>query len=448
MEAIIGSEQSAVYGALGLALLTVALLLTLWVRSRNKLSRLIARFRGVVDADAELAKVREEQTMVEKDTELLRASYREKKDIHDRLADQVAIFDEQLSFAEYGVYEPHFDFGDSEKFKEAIKAVRSQQKDIVSSKNAVHVMTEWQVEGSASKGRTMANRAVRLALRAFNAESDAAIANVRWNNAEAMVRRIENARTQIDKANASLNLEISEKYLALKLKELRLTHEYRERLKVERDERAEEARLKREEQRLLKEAADAEKEERKYADLLEKVRSEVGASEHGSHARRIAELEQQLAVAHEKAERAKAMAEQTQTGFVYVISNVGSFGEGIVKIGLTRRLNPDDRVRELGDASVPFTFDTHAMIYSETAPALELALHRHFEERRVNDVNMRKEFFRASLEEVEEAVKSVAPDAEFHQDVEAQEFRETIAKREKALTASVEQKIRDFPAEI
>jgi len=107
-------------------------------------------------------------------------------------------------------------------------------------------------------------------------------------------------------------------------------------------------------------------------------------------------LEKLLAEAHAKSERAQAMAEKTKSGFVYVISNIGSFGDDVVKIGLTRRLDPSDRVRELGDASVPFLFDTHAMIYSEEAPALEAALHAEFAEQRINAANMRKEFFRVT----------------------------------------------------
>jgi hypothetical protein len=115
------------------------------------------------------------------------------------------------------------------------------------------------------------------------------------------------------------------------------------------------------------------------------------------------------------------MAEKTKSGYVYIISNVGSFGEDVVKIGLTRRLDPSDRVRELGDASVPFLFDTHAMIYSEDAPALERALHAEFESRRINLKNYRKEFFKISLADVEQAVKRLAPEALFFKDIEAQD---------------------------
>ncbi len=206
---------------------------------------------------------------------------------------------------------------------------------------------------------------------------------------------------------------IAEHYFEAKTKELRVTHEYRETLKRERDERAEAARSEREEKRLLQEAKAAEKEEQRYQDLLAKARAEAGIVTSEEHEAKIRALEDQLAAAHEKTERAKAMAEQTKSGFVYIISNIGSFGENVLKIDLTRRLDPMDRVRELGDASVPFLFDTHAMIYSEEAPALETALHSQFADRRINASNMRKEFFRVSLDEVEAAVKELAQQPNF-----------------------------------
>ena len=142
---------------------------------------------------------------------------------------------------------------------------------------------------------------------------------------------------------------------------------------------------------------------------------------------RIAILEQQLAEAEAKEERAKSMAEQTRKGHVYVISNIGSFGEDVYKIGLTRRLEPMDRVKELGDASVPFPFDVHAMIYTDDAPALETALHREFHSQRVNAVNIRKEFFSVDLEEIKDAVEKIAGvDAEFKMTALAEDYYESL----------------------
>lgn len=358
-----------------------------------------------------------------------RSTYAEKRRILSRLEQQMAVYDESLAFAELGVYEPHFDFTDSEAFKNAIKGVRDKQKRLISNKEAAICRTEWTVGNSSSQGQTMVNRQVRLTLRAFNNECEAAIANVRWNNINAMEKRILSAQKAIDKENKSLQIELTQKFVDLRINELRLTHEYREKQKSEKEERAEMARAEREEKKLIADAERAEREERKYQDMLDKARREAVGKDSDALRQKIAALEADLIAAHAASERARAMAELTTSGYVYIISNAGSFGEDVVKIGLTRRLDPDDRVRELGDASVPFTFDTHAMIYSETAPALEGALHREFADRRINAVNMRKEFFRVGLDEVEGAVARLAPDASFFKDREAQEWHETMARR-------------------
>jgi hypothetical protein len=399
-------------------------------------------------ANAESSAAQRDAASIRQETEKLQTAYKDKKQIYDRLSAEVAIFDERLAFAEMGVYEPHFDFGDSEQFKAAILAVREEQKKMISAKTAVFCTTDWQVDGSRAKGQTMINRNVRLTLRAFNGEADAAIANARWNNALAMEKRIMRAFEQISKHNASNAIHISEHYRQLKINELRLAHEQRERQKIEKDDRAEAMRLAREEQRLIKDLEEAQAQEEHYQRLLAKAKAEadsiVGPKLYAFN-EQIKILEKDLAEAHAKAERAKAMAEQTRSGYVYIISNVGSFGEGVVKIGLTRRLDPMDRVRELGDASVPFTFDIHAIIYSDDAPALERALHVEFDSVRINAQNYRKEFFRAPLEEVEAAIKRLAPSAPFFRDVEAQEYRETLSRRKQALEISQAAERETFP---
>lgn len=423
-------------------LLLPILLLILWLRARGGRSRaemriaeaeatadsLKEKYAPITSIEDEVSTLRATAAEIQKQIEETRSSYSEKRATLKKLEQQVAIYDEKLSFAELGVYEPHFEFNDADEYKQEIKRIRDRQKAMVSAKTSTLCPTDWQVDGSRAKGQTMINRQTRLTMRAFNNECEAAIANTRWNNVNAMEKRILNAAKQIDKANESMNLGISEQYASLKLDELHATHEYRERLKIEKEERAELARAEREEKKLLAEAAAAEREEERYQKLLDKARSEAGVDEG-----RIAELEAALEEAHATSERARAMAEMTKSGYVYIISNIGSFGEDVVKIGLTRRLEPDDRVKELGDASVPFGFDTHAMIYSDEAPALENALHKEFAERRVNASNMRKEFFRVSLEEVEEAVRRLAPAASFFSDREAQEWHETLSRRKEAL---------------
>ncbi len=387
-------------------------------------------------ADAERARADEEAADLERKIVALRADYAAKRKVYDGLVNQVAVFDERLAFAELGLYEPHFEFDDSDAYKAAIERVRAQQKGMVAAKSAVICETTWTVDGSASKGKTMTDRAIRLTLRAFNNECEAAIATVRWNNAKAMEKRLETALSQIDAMNASNRVVITPAFFRLKLDELRLTHEYREKQKAEKEERAEMARAAREEAKLRRDLERAEEEESRYARMLARARKEAegaAGSKLEAYSAQIEILERELAEARARTERAQALAERTRTGWVYVISNVGSFGPDAVKIGLTRRLDPTERIRELGDASVPFVFDVHAVIYSDDAPALERALHAEFADGRVNAKNLRKEFFRASIAEVEKAVHRLAPEASFFSDVEAQEYRETLAMRDAAL---------------
>lgn len=407
------------------------------------------RFAHIISEEDEVDRLRKEAVKITEKITELRSNYKEKYILFKSLKETLSIYDERIAFAELGVYEPHFDYQDSEKYKESIKEVRQQQKKMLSDKKATICPTNWLVDNSLSKGKTLINRQVRLTMRAFNNECEAAIANTRWNNVKAMDKRIRKSAEAINKANASMGIEITDEYINLKLEELSLTHEYREQLKIERDERAERAREEREEKRLLAEVKEAEKKEKEYQKMLAKARDEAGSNiANEALKEKVKELEDRLAEAHEQSERARAMAQITRSGYVYIISNVGSFGEDVVKIGLTRRIDPDDRVRELGDASVPFTFDTHAMIYSEEAPSLEAALHNEFEDRRVNMANMRKEFFRVTLDEVEAAVERLAPNANFFKDREAQDWHETMARRNQMLAEEQNLNKDYFPEQI
>ena len=375
----------------------------------------------------------------------LDADYKEKIAVYERLREQIAIYDEKLSFIELGVYDPHFEFDDSERYKEEITKVRARQKEMVASKGSCSYPADMMLDGSLSKGKAMMNRQMRLTMRAFNNECEAAISNTRWNNVNAMEKRILNAAKQINDTNKSLGMEITDEYVALKLDELYLTHECREQQKAEKDERAERARQEREEKALIKAAERAEQKEAQRRQALEQARAEAAAGAATEEMlQRIEKLERELEEAHAETERARSMAEKTKSGYVYVISNVGAFGEDVVKIGLTRRLDPEDRVKELSDASVPFSFDTHAMIYSDEAPMLEAALHKEFTDRRVNMANLRKEFFRVSLDEVEAAVQRLAPDASFFKSQEAQEWHETLARRNEMLKGAED----EFPSSL
>jgi hypothetical protein len=265
------------------------------------------------------------------------------------------------------------------------------------------------------------------------------IAKVKWNNAEKSKDRIVKAFETINKLGATHNIEIMTDYVGLKLKELSLTYEYelkkyeeKEEQRRIREQMREEEKAQREFERAQREAED---EEYGYAKALEKAKIELqskGQENNDMLLERVRLLEQQLQEAHEKKERAVAMAQLTKVGHIYVISNIGSFGEDVYKMGMTRRLDPLDRVRELGDASVPFHFDVHAIIYSENAPQLEYELHQKFSDRRINRVNIKKEFFRVSLNEIESFVNEhTGASIEFTKVAEAKDYRETLTLSER-----------------
>jgi hypothetical protein len=414
--------------------LLVALSFILAVMLFGKMRKLAAyrsKYSPLIDKDLELKKLiasteKQQAKIIE-----LQTSYSKKFETYEKLKNEVGIFNDQIEYAKIAFYEPHFDFDTSEEFKQRIKEVRDNQKALISDKTAIQAQVAIEVGNSKSKGRQLINKQIKLSLRAFNNECDAAIGNVRWNNVDKMKKRIERSREAIDKLNESLSIVISEKFYQLKITELLLSHEYREAKQVEKEKSLEIKRLQQEEQKLLKDAENASKEQSKFQKLLDtaKKQAEKAAGEKLEALQsEITQLESSLAETKDKSERALSMAQKTRAGHIYVISNRGSFGEDVIKIGMTRRLDPIDRIKELGDASVPFTFDLHALIYTDDAPSLEAELHDIFDEYRVNLVNNRKEFFKVSLDKVQAEIQKLDIKVDFIFDAEAREYKESIAK--------------------
>ncbi|MDG2844864.1 DUF4041 domain-containing protein [Vibrio parahaemolyticus] len=338
-------------------------------------------------------------------------------------------------YTAHGHFEmPQYLYETSTRYSEEIKDIRQQQKDMIKAKTAVTFPETTVISNDKSLNKKILNGQVKLMLTAFNIECDMLIGKVSPSSFGRTLERIEKLANNLEKSAATLECGFDIDYIELKFEECKLQYQYT--LKKQ-EEIAEQKLIKeqiREEQRAIKEfekaIAEAEKEEKMYRNLLDKAQQELAQAneqERSEMEQIIAILEQQLAEAEAKEERAKSMAEQTRKGHVYVISNIGSFGEDVYKIGLTRRLEPMDRVKELGDASVPFPFDVHAMIYTDDAPALETALHREFHSQRVNAVNLRKEFFSVDLEEIKDAVEKIAGvDAEFKMTALAEDYYESL----------------------
>ncbi len=352
----------------------------------------------------------------------------------DGLTKEVALLEENLEDISYGLYRPHFTYDASEAYKAAISAVREKQKLMVRAGEAATCATQWTVGESRREGEKMTKQYQKLLLRAFNGEGEAAIANVSWNNYRIMGERIRKAQEAINAMGSVMQMTISDGYRDLKLEELRLVFERAEKKQQELDEqRRLRAKARDEEQaqrEFARETDRAEKERSQYEIALVNARQAAeAAAEDKRHElqERIAELECRLKEAEANKERAIAQAQLTKSGHVYIISNIGSFGEKVYKIGMTRRLDPSERIRELGDASVPFGFDVHAVIYSEDAPGLEGAFHDRFEASRINRSNNRKEFFRVGLEEIEAFVCERGLKVDFARLAEAKEYRLTLA---------------------
>ena len=249
-----------------------------------------------------------------------------------------------------------------------------------------------------------------------------------------MENRIKRSFEAINKLGVATRVWITPEYLNLKLQELYLVHEHREKVEEEREEQRRIREQMREEEKALREIEnakrDAENDEANKTKALAKARQELATADHKQVDRLkliVDRLEADLKDALERKAKAIARAQLTRSGHIYVLSNIGSFGEGVYKIGMTRRLEPLVRVHELGDASVPFGFDVHAMIYSEDAPTLEHTLHECFKSRRVNMVNARREFFRVTLDDIRIAVETNFGVITFVTVPEAEDYRKTLA---------------------
>lgn len=380
----------------------------------------------VIDAQRELEAARERKVRE------LDAKIKEKES-------QLVTFDDAILVQDFGLYEPRFDFASSTQFKDRLKQCRDRQKEQIKRINKSTESTQWTVNGSAAKGRKMVKETTKLLLRAYNGECDEIVRKVKTTNVNKSIEQVYKTAETINKLGSTMGISIPRSFMQLKEEEVRLAYEF--------------AQQKEREKEALREAREREREERKLAQeiaaerkKLEKERKQYLAAYKEITDRLKTASEDELAALEEKAAELKGKLDDVdaavadvdyreanqKAGFVYVISNIGSFGEGVYKIGMTRRLDPMERIKELGDASVPFNFDVHAMIFCDDAPALEAALHREFESKKVNIVNQRREFFKVSLEEIEEVVKkSYDKTVEFTETPDAEQYRtsEELRKR-------------------
>lgn len=378
--------------------------------------------RGAKDARAaerEAAKAAEKlrKQAEEHRTEIFRAESR----LND-LRTRIVTTDESLLLQQVGIYAYRHPLDDALAYRARLDAIRDRIKELTRSQQAVLAATGWTVNGSARQGTKMIRDYSKLMLRAYNAEAEYAVRSMRPHRLTSLVERLYKSRETIAKLGATMDIRISDAYHDVRVEELRLTADFMQR-KEEEKQAQREARAREREEAAAQRELDREREKLNkelshYQSALDRLRAQgdhVGAAEISA---KLAEIEGAL-------DDVEARAANVRTGYVYVISNIGAFGDSVVKIGMTRRLEPLERIYELSGAAVPFRFDVHALIFSKDAVGLESRLHQEFASRRVNRVNSRKEFFHVTPAEVKAVLERGAGEhlVEFNEVAEALEWR-------------------------
>lgn len=335
-----------------------------------------------------------------------------------RSSGDIAAFNDEWVLQEAGIYRYHHPLENAAAYLERLRNLSSRIAEMVKSGAAIKKSETFTFDNSLAKGSRMANDLAKLMLRAYNAEADNSIRALRVGNVQAAKKRLDLSRAAIARYGSLMQMHISDAFHTLRLEEVELTADFLMKKQEEKEAAREERAKLREERRVAQElAAERERLDKERSHILNAIEALKASGSQNP------ELERKLAEIDEAIEQNDFRAANIRAGYVYVISNRGAFGQGVVKIGLTRRLEPVERVTELGGASVPFRFDTHALFFSEDAVSLEADLHTHFSGRRVNMVNERKEFFFATPAEVRDVlISKVGNLLEFTEHGESVEF--------------------------
>lgn len=337
-------------------------------------------------------------------------------------ANEVVLLDDERILQDVGIYRYHHPLENALAYRNRLDELATRIAEMVKADAAIEKSNMFTFDGSLAKGRRMASDLGKLMLRAYNAEADNAVRSLRAGNVVTAKKRLEASRTAIANLGKMMEMRISDAFHVLRIEEIELTADYLMKKQEEREKASEERERLREERKVALElAAERErldKERNHLVTALEKLR----AIDSGDP-----ELERKLAELDGAIARNDYRAANIRAGYVYVISNRGAFGDHVVKVGLTRRLEPLERINELGDASVPFRFDVHALYFSQDAVTLENELHQHFSDRRVNWANMRREFFFATPAQVRAVLaEKLGNLLEFTEHAESTEYLQSV----------------------
>ena len=381
-----------------------------------------------IDAEFEAREAKIEKRIKRREDSYSKHESKRKSELKE-LEAQILDLKHTVDVQDYGLYDFENPAEDSVRIAGRLTRVQTQMKQLIKDKKATSADSGWTVNSSKAQGRKMVNDMSKLLLRAYNAEAENAIKTVRTGHLNAAVKRLDRSAEAVERLGKMMKIRITPKYAGLRREELELTHQHLEAVKVAKEEEREVRRREREEAKAQKEFLALKAKQEKEVEHYRNVVAALGEAGNEQDAEKMQLLLQE---AEEKLADVERTMANTRAGYVYVASNRGAFGDGIVKIGMTRRLNPDDRLRELSDASVPFNFDKHTIIFSEDAWGLENALHKRFSAQRVNLINMRREYFYATPGEVKKALlEHDVQVLEFHEKSEAPEFEASELRRGK-----------------
>jgi len=381
----------------------------------------LSKFGGMnaVQIEQEIAQFKNTKTEIEKELGIVRQEL-------SNLKASLIETEEIAMLQEVGIYQYSTVLESSVAYAEKIKEIEVEiKKRNLADGGAIEAANEWIVNGSASEGRKVIKEFSKLMLRAYNGEVDDAIRTLKPYKTQAAIDRVDKVEKSIEKLGKTMSITINDTYHQLRISEIKLTADYLEKKEEEKEKQKEEKLRLKEEEKAQKEF---EREKEKLNKELMHHQSILAKANESGDTKVIEVENQKIAEIQSGINGVEERSANIRTGYVYVISNIGSFGEEVMKIGLTRRLDPEERIQELSDASVPFKFDIHALIFHTDAVSLEKQLHQELEKLRVNKVNLRKEFFRVTPAIVKELLTKLSTEniLTFNEKAEAPEWRISV----------------------
>lgn len=365
---------------------------------------------------------------IQKELKLLEKEYQHYASINRALQNQIKANEVSLDVLQFGVYEPFYNFEKSDTYKIELQAVLESQRALIRDEKAVICSVNWSVDGSLTKGKANSKSYMKLVLRAFNSECNALIAKVNWNSIEQTKERIHKSFDAINKVAEHSAVQIQKEFLDFKLQELFLEYEFQLKVQKEKEETKKQFLKQKEVERVQREFETAVNLITNYENQIEEAKLNLNTASGTSLVKwqkKIKTIELKTKEARISKEKAELLFKNTDVGYVYMASNIGSFGDNIYKIGITKSLDPIAYVKELGATAVPFPFDVHGFIFSEEATHLEQQLHTAFFNNKVNLRNENTSFFRLTWEAIEQKVNELGYQITLLKNPEAKEFRET-----------------------